>query len=188
MRRHLCCCWAGVVALIAMVLPLSMSRHLCSPGLFAVIVIILLSLSWWCHCHCQAGVVALVTMTLSPPSIHRYLHRCHNGTVALLRWGHCQHCTSIVALVVPALLSLLRWPLCPHVAWASSPLLHRHCCPRWAGVFAPLHWCHCLCHAGIAVLGALALAPLLHRPLYLCCACVMQSIFRCLCPRWAGIY
>ncbi len=75
-----------------------------------------------------------------------------------LNLHHCQHCTGIVALVAPALLSLfhslislpsrcvgiitnvapallppLSWRVCT-VALVSSPLPHWHCCPGCAGI------------------------------------------------------
>ncbi len=140
----------------------------------------LLLSSWGLHPHhngivanCQcAGIFAVVEMVSSPS----------------LLWCHCLHCTSVAALVTLALSSLLCWPICPHIAWVSSPSLPRRCCLRWAGVFAPLRWCHCPCHAGVIALSAWALAPLLHRPLCSCCVCIVQSICRRLHPRWAGMY
>ncbi len=137
MRRLLCCCQAGIAPLVAMVLPLLMCRGLCRPGIFAIITITLLPLLQWCcccvnlvslplsrwhHCHCwYAGVFALVMMAFLP----------------LLRCCYCQHCMGDIILVALVSLSLSRWPLCPHVPWVPSPLLHRRCCPRQAGVFAP---------------------------------------------------
>ncbi len=128
---------AGVVTLIAMVLSSSMCRYLCSPGIFAIIAIMVLPLLQ-CHCcHCQAGVVVLVMMASSPLSLRRHLCRCHDGVIALvalvpsptLHGCYPPCCTGIIVII----------PLtCPYFAWALSPLLHRRCYPRRAGMFAPL--------------------------------------------------
>ncbi len=142
----------------------------------------LLPLSSWCHCPCpcHSGIVAIVNVQAPLPLSWWCCCPCCAGAIANI--------TGIIALVVPASLLLLRWPLCPHVAWASSPPLHRRCCPHQAGLFALLHWCCCPCHADVVALSVVALAPLLCRPLCPCCACVVQLICRPLHPRWAGMY
>ncbi len=157
-----------------------MHRHLCSPGVFAFITIMLLPLSWWHCCCCQAGVVALVTMVSLPSLMCRHLHSCMMALLPLLCWCHCQHYTGVVALVALALLSLSRWPLCPHFKWALSPSLHWRCCPHQAGVFASLRWCCCPCHAGIVALNFCA-------GLFALIVFGVQLISRRLCPHWGHV-
>ncbi len=189
MRRCLCCHWAGIVALIAIVSPLLMCRRLCSPGIFAIFAILLLHLPQRCCCCLQAGVIALVTMASSPSSMHRRLCHCHNCNITLfLYWLHCHHCTGVVLL--------LHQCCCPYCTDFFALTLHGHkhphctgvISPCWPGVFALLHWCCCPCHAGVVALGVLALSPSSYRPLCPCCACIVQLICRFLCPHWAGMY
>ncbi len=86
-----------------------------------------------------------------------------------LHWCHCQHCTGIVALVAPVLLSLLRWPSVPShcmgivtiVSPALLPPSSLHECAI-ALVSSPLsRWCCCPWSTGISTLVALASLPLL---------------------------
>jgi hypothetical protein len=172
-RRHLCCCQAGVVALIAMVLPLLMCRRLCSPGIFAIVAILLLPLLLWCCCHLQAGAVALITMASSPSSMHRRLCHCHNGILALVALAplpilqeHCHpccicvvvlialtplpsRCMGIITVIALVLLPPSTWCVCA-VALVSLPLSCWHCHPQYAGIIAfvmqaslPLLCLHC---------------------------------------------
>jgi hypothetical protein len=129
MRRLLCCCQAGIIALVA-------SRHLYSTFIFAIVAIMLLpSLQWHC-CYSQAGVVALVTIASLPFLMCWHLCRCHNGVVALVALApfpmlhrHCHpYCASIIAIILltslpsgcmgiatvvaPALLPLSTWQVC----------------------------------------------------------------------------
>jgi hypothetical protein len=53
-------------AVVAMVLPSSMPRCLCSPDNFVIVAITMLPLLQWGCCHYQAGVVALLMMALLP--------------------------------------------------------------------------------------------------------------------------
>jgi hypothetical protein len=141
MWRLLRCHQAGVVTLIAMVLSLLMCRCLCSPGIFAIITIMLLPSLQCCHCHPQAGVVILVTMASSPLSLRRHLCRCHNGVIALVALvplptlhGHYPPCCTgiiviipltslpslcmgIVTIVAPALLPPSSWLVCAVECW-----------------------------------------------------------------------
>ncbi len=136
MCRLLHCHWAGIVTFVAMVLLSLMRRCLCSPGIFAIIMITVLPLLQWHCCRYQADVAALVTMVSLSSLMRRHLCRCHDDVVALVAMaqlptlhGHCcPFCPSVVVII----------PLtsCPHVAWESSALLHRHCYPHQAGVFA----------------------------------------------------
>jgi hypothetical protein len=159
MRRHLCYCQAGIVALAAMVLPSSMRRHLCSPGIFAIVAIKLLPLLQCCHCHHQAGVIALVTMTWLPLSMRRRLCCCHNSIVALIALapcptlqGHCcpccagiaflivltslpSRCMGIITVVALALLPPSSWRVCA-IALVSLPLSHWRYCPQCTGISA----------------------------------------------------
>jgi hypothetical protein len=136
MCRLLCCPQAGVVALIAMVLPLLMRKHLCSLGIFGIVAITLLPLLQWHHCHCQAGVVALVKMASLPSSMCRHLCHCHDGVVTLVALaplptlhGCCcpchagmvmvillisllSRCMGNVTIVTPLLLPPSRWHVC----------------------------------------------------------------------------
>ncbi len=108
MRRFLCCYQAGVVTLIAMVLPSLMRKHLCSPGTFAIIAIMLLPSLQWHHCCHQAGVVTHVTMASLPLSMCRRLCCCHDGIVALVALAPlptlhrccCPCCASVVVIIL----------------------------------------------------------------------------------------
>jgi hypothetical protein len=109
MWRLLRYCRAGIITLIAMVLSSLMYRCLCSPGIFAIIAIMLLPLLQCCCCHHQAGVVILVTMASSPLSLCRHLCHCHDGVIALniaralspfLHWHHCCYPTDLFALTL----------------------------------------------------------------------------------------
>jgi hypothetical protein len=142
-RRRLCCCQAGIVVLVMIVLPLSMCRHLCSPGTYVVVAITLLSLSQWHCCHCQAGVVALITMALLPLLIPRHLPHCHIGVIA-----------------ARALLLLLRRCCHPYCADLFTLTLYGHCHCCCTGVVAPIKLA-CLCRCtGVAALVTLVLLPL----------------------------
>ncbi len=157
-RRRLCCCHqAGIVALDAMVSPLSMHRLLCTPGIFAVIAITLLPFARWHCCRCQAGVVALVTMASLSSSIRRCLCHHHDGIVALVALAplptlhryYCPCCASIlflialtdltschmgvVTIIAPVLLPPLSWCVCA-IALVSLPLSHWHCCLWCTGI------------------------------------------------------
>jgi hypothetical protein len=136
LRRLLCYHQAGIVTLIAIVLSSLMCRCLCSPGIFAIIAIMLLPLLQGRCCNSQAGVVALITMESSPSSLRRRLCRCHDGVVALVALvplptlhGHCTPCCAgiiviismtslpllcmgIITVVPLALLSPLSWRVC----------------------------------------------------------------------------
>jgi hypothetical protein len=161
MHRHLCCCQAGAITLIAMVLLSLMHRHLHSPGIFVIGGIMLLpSLQWHC-CHCQAGVIALVMMASLPSSMRRHLCHCHNGIVALvalvplltLHRRCCPCCTGIVLLIVlaslpshcmgivtvdaPALLSPSSWRVCA-IVLVSLPLSCWCCFPKCTGIITLL--------------------------------------------------
>jgi hypothetical protein len=173
MHRRLCCPRAGVIALIAMVLPSLMRRHLCSPGIFAIIAIKLLPLLQWRCCNLQAGVVALVMMASLPSSMHKRLCHCHDGIVALValvpsptlhRSCHScctsvavlialtslpSRCMSIVTIIAPVLLLALTWHVCA-IALVSLPLSRWPCCPWCAGIITlavqasfPLLCLHC---------------------------------------------
>jgi hypothetical protein len=136
MWRLLPCHQAGVITLIAMVLSSSMYRCLCSPGIFAIIAIMLFPLLQCCCCHCQAGVVVLVMMASSPLSLRKNICRCHDGIIALValvpsptlhrHYPPCctgmiviipltsllSLCMGIVAVVAPMLLPLSSWRVC----------------------------------------------------------------------------
>ncbi len=172
MHRHLYCCRAGIVALVAMVSPLLMRRHLCSPCVFAVIRIKLLPLLRWRCCHCQAGVVALVTMASSALLMHRHLCHCHNDVVALvglaplptLHGNCCPCCASVIVLIELTFLP----SRCMGVVTVFAPVLLPPSSWRFcvvALVLSPLScWClHPLC-TGISSHVAQASLPLL----YLC--------------------
>ncbi len=173
MCRRLLCHQAGVVALIPMVLQLSMCRHLCSLGIFAIVAILLLPLTQWRCCRLQAGVVALVTMASLPSSMRRRLCHCHNDVAALVALvpsptlhGHCclcctgvvilialtsllSHCMGIVTIVAPVLLPQLSCCVCT-IALVLLPLSRWHCCPWCADIITliaqaslPLLCLHC---------------------------------------------
>jgi hypothetical protein len=104
-----------------------MRRHLCSPGIFAIIVISLLPLLQW-HCCClQAGVVALVTMASLPLLMRGHLCHCYDGVITLLALAPlptlhrhcCPHCAGVVVLI--ALTSLPS--LCMGVVTVIAPVL-----------------------------------------------------------------
>ncbi len=127
MWRLLRCRRAGVITLIAMVLSSSMCRCLCSPGIFAIIAIMLLPSLQCPHCHCQAGVVVLVTMASSPLSLHKHLCRCHNGIIALVALvpsptlhGCYPPCCTGMIVIIP-LTSLLS--LCMGIVTVVAPML-----------------------------------------------------------------
>ncbi len=174
MRSCLCCHWAGVVTLVAMVLPLLMRRRLCSPGIFAAVRIVLLLSLHWQHCHHQ-----VIKLVLLPSS----------------RWHCCHHpCTCIFTIVMVVLLPSLRqhhcqhWHCCPHCTDLFPIMLHGCCKHCSTSIVAPIELT-CLRHCiGIVALSMLALAYLLRGPLCPFCAFVVQLIHRCLCPYWAGMY
>ncbi len=139
-----------------MVSLLLMCRHLCSPGIFAIVAILLYPLPQWRLCPLQAGVVALVVMVYLPLSMCGGLCHCHMALLPLLRWRHrrlhghcCPYCTCIVILIVltslpscpmgiiiviaPVLLPLLTWRVCA-VALVLLPLSRWCCCPWCAGI------------------------------------------------------
>ncbi len=157
MRRHLLCHWAGIVALIVMVLPLFMCRHLCSPVVFAVVEITVLPSLWWRFRHCQAGVLTLVTMASSPSSMRRRLCNCHDGIIALvvlaslptLHGHYCPCCTSVVVLIVltsspsrcMGVITIIAHDLLPPSSWCvctvalmSLLLSHWYCSPWYTGI------------------------------------------------------
>ena len=114
----------------------SMCRCLSSPGIFAIIAIMLLPSLQCCPCHPQAGVVLLVTMASSPLSVRRHLCHCHDGVIALValvlsttlhrRYPPCctgiiviipltslpSLCMGIVTVVAPTLLPPSSWHVC----------------------------------------------------------------------------
>jgi hypothetical protein len=136
-----------------------MLRYLCSPGIFAVIAIKLLTSLQWHHCRHQASVVALVPMELPPLSMRRRLCCCHDGVVALVvlaplptLHGHCHPCCTgivdlilltslpsrqigVITVVAPALLPSSSWHVCA-VALVSLPLSCWCCCPWFTGISA----------------------------------------------------
>ncbi len=138
---------------------MSMRRCLCSPGIFAIIAILLLLLLQWLCCPLQAGVVALDTMVSLPLSMHRHLCRCHDGIVALivlaplprLHERCCPHCTCVIVLIAltslpshlmgvvtviaPMLLPQLTWCFCA-IALVSLPLSRCRCCPWCSDIIA----------------------------------------------------
>jgi hypothetical protein len=79
----------------------------------------------------QAGVVALVTLSLLPLLMHRRLYHCCDGAIAVIdvqaslplsswhcysfclssSWRHCPCCDGIIAVNVQASLPLLQWRL-----------------------------------------------------------------------------
>ncbi len=150
--RHLCYHQAGIIALVAIVLPSLMHRQLHSPGVFGVIAITLLPLLQWCCCHPQAGCCP---------------H--HNGGVAivdaqvslLLSWWHCHPCcTSAIANNAQALLPLLHQRHLPYHADLFALMLHGRCHHHCTGIVAPIMLA-CLCHcAGVVVLVTLVLSTL----------------------------
>ncbi len=159
MRRRLHCYQAGVVVLIAIVLLSLMRSRLCSPGIFAIIAILLLPLPQWHCCRLQAGVVALITMASSPSSMRRHLCCCHDGIITLLalvllptlhRLCHprfagivvlilltslLSRCMGVVTIIAPVLLPPLTWCVCA-IALVSLPLSRWHCCPLCTGIVA----------------------------------------------------
>jgi hypothetical protein len=126
----------------------SMLRHLCicpdcdcCPHNNGVAGILLMHR---CPCHRQAGVVALITMVSSPSSATMLF--------PLLQWRCRYPQAGVIALVVIASLSLsmCKHPCCHHdevvalVVMALLPLMRRHlchhcdgnCCPRRNGLSA----------------------------------------------------
>ena len=168
---HLCCCFAGVFALVALAPSQSLQWQLCS------------------HC---AGVVVVGTPML-PPALHWCLCQKCDGVVALfalvsfpsLCWRHCHCCTGVPTIVVLALFlfALTLSPLpCWHlhrrctsiiafVAMVSPLLLHWYHWPHHAGIFPLLH-CHlwwwfypginCPRHADVLTIIFLTLSPKAH--------------------------
>jgi hypothetical protein len=127
MWRLLHCHRAGIITLIAMVLSSLMCRCLCSPGIFAIIAIILLPSLQCCCCHCQAGVFILVMMASSPLSLRRHLCRCYDGDIALVALvpsptlrGHYPPCCTGIIIIIP-LTSLLS--LCMGIVTIVAPAL-----------------------------------------------------------------
>jgi hypothetical protein len=136
MCRLLCCLQAAVITLVAMVLPLSMSRHLCNPGIFAIVTITLLPSFQLHHFHCLAGVLALFMMVLLPLLMRRCLCHCHKGVITLVALapsptlhGCCcpccvgvgviilltslpSRCMGVVTIIAPALLPPSIWHVC----------------------------------------------------------------------------
>jgi hypothetical protein len=174
MWRLLCCCRAGIVTLIAMVLSSLMSRCLCSPGIFAIITIMLLpSLQCSC-CHRQAGVVILVTMASSSLSLRRHLCHCHDGVIALValvplptlhgRYPPC--CTGIIVII--PLTSLPS--LCMGIVTVVAPTL-----------LPPSSWHVCAIECGYNKLRLLLYANSQHIWAPYQCA---QTLCKCL--RWMG--
>jgi hypothetical protein len=113
MRRHLRHCQASIVALVAhcqagilalnaMALLPSICRHLC-----------------YCHnCDCcphDDGIVAVVSVQPSLPSLRWHCHLCNIGIVVLeLQWCCCSCCDGVVAVLKLALLPSLQWSHCHH--------------------------------------------------------------------------
>ena len=127
MWRLLRCHRAGVVTLIAMVLSLLMCRCLCSPGIFAIIALMLLPSSQCRRCHRQAGVVILVMMASSQLSLRKHLCHCHDGIIALVALvpfptlhGHYPPCCTGMIVIIP-LTSLLS--LCMGIVTVVAPML-----------------------------------------------------------------
>ncbi len=174
MWRLLCCCQAGAVTLITMVLSSLMCRCLCIPGIFAIIAIMLLPLLQCCHCHCQAGVVILVTMASSPLSLRRHLCRCQDGVIALVaqvpsptlhgRYPPC--CTGIIVII--PLISLPS--LCLGIVTVDASTL-----------LPPLSWRVCAVEYGYNLLRLLLYANSQHIWAAYQCA---QTLCKCL--TWMG--
>jgi hypothetical protein len=181
MRRRLHSCQAGVIALIAMVLPLSMHRCLCSPGIFAIIAIFLLPLLQWCSCCLHAGVVALVTMASSPSSMRRHLCRYQDGVVT-------PHCTGTIANIAWALLPLLHQLCCLYCADLFALTLHEHHHSHCTGVVAPVDLACLRCCTGVIALVTLALLPLVHWHYPPCCAGLFALVVIALCSRFSGVF
>ena len=127
MWRLLRCHRAGVVTLIAMVLSSLTCRCLCSPGIFAIITIMLLPSLQCCCCHRQAGVVVLVMMASSPLSLRKHFCCCHDGIIALVALvpsptlhGHYPPCCTGMIIIIP-LTSLLS--LCMGIVTVVAPTL-----------------------------------------------------------------
>jgi hypothetical protein len=159
-----------------MVLLPSLQWHHCCPQVDIIALVVMPSLSsLMCrrpHCH-HDEVVSLIVMVLLP-LMRRHL--CHHG------YGNCPpHCDGVSAIVKLAYSS--SWRCGPHNNGVVAVINNDWCCcPRQAGVFAPLHWCRRPCHTVVVILGALLLMPSSRRPLCPCCACIIHSLCRCLCP------
>ncbi len=138
-------------------------QYYCCPhhnGVVAVVKLVLLPSSQWCRHHhqCTGVFVALIALA-ALPTLHRHCPPCCTGVVALIVLTSLPSCCmGIVTILAPALL------------------------PHLAGMFVPFCWCPGPYHTGVVSLCALALAPLMHRLLCPCCACILQSICRRLCP------
>jgi hypothetical protein len=152
------------------------SRHLCHGcnNIVALVAMVSLPSSSWCCCPHHDGVVAIVNaqvslplsgwchypLALAPsPSLHGPCDPWFTRIVApILQTFSSLRCMGAITVIAVALLSPSSWRVCP------------------------IRWCTCPCHAGVVVLGALALAPSSSRYCCPCCACIMQSICRHLCP------
>ncbi len=153
MYRRLCCCQAGVVALIVMVLPSLMRRHLCSLGIFAMLK--------YCCCPCCDGINEVFKLVSSPLSQWRHHHCQCTGIFAIetmallpsLHWRQCQDCTGIV-------LSLL--PLCcsPYHADLFALMSHWHHHRHYTCAVAPVNLACLRCYTSVVALVTLALLPL----------------------------
>ncbi len=131
MRRHLCNCWTSIVALIAR----------CWAGVVALVPMVLLPsmrkrLCHCCHCNCcphDNGFVAVVYVqaSLLLPSWHECPH--NNGVVAPDLWRCCcpRH-DGVIAVLKLLLLPLLQWRCC-----------HHPCCCPWCSLssWCPRCWC-----------------------------------------------
>jgi hypothetical protein len=146
-----------------------MRRHLCSPCIFAVVMIMLLPLLQWQCCHHQAGGVALVTMASTPLSMPRRLWCCHNGIVALIALAplptlhrRCHPCCAgIVVLIALTSSSLYCMGAVTVVAPVLlPPLSWRVCTIALVPLSLSCWWCHSW-YTGISTLVAQALSPLL---------------------------
>ncbi len=200
MHRHHCPGCAGVLANIALSMPVLCWRcHQHCPGLFALIALALLPSSQTSVCptktqllHIRVCGLIVVVIVLARGLIAisgvvpwslclRWSSGCSVGvfasvvlgSLAALRRCHHQHCTVVVAGVVPASFPLSHGRFCPCragiialVILALPPALQTGICPgtkqsQHALVSSPaLRCCCCQCCAGIIPLVAWALLPL----------------------------
>jgi hypothetical protein len=78
MRRHLCHCKAGILALRTMV-----SLPLIHDGVVALVAMaLLLSTSWHCRPHCN-GTIVIINAQASSPSSQWHCCPCCDGVVAI---------------------------------------------------------------------------------------------------------
>jgi hypothetical protein len=139
-------CRAGGLVAIPGVIPqqLGLQRSgQCRAGVFAGVALASLPALRWRHCQHCVVVAASIALALLP-LLHRHLCPCHAG---------------VVALVLPALPPALSWCLCPSrtdvcpIAMSLVTL-----CQVWL-VMLVIIMHHC---AGVFILVALVLSPMLH--------------------------